>query len=308
MQKENKIIPFGYGDSLVRVVENEKTGESLWVAKDICDVLEYKNPRDAISKLDDDERGMSEIPTPSGIQNMNVINESGLYTLILRSNKPEAKKFKKWVTAEVLPTIRKTGSYSISQNQDLQPFVIEILKSNQEMVKSNQQIIQAIFKMSENQEALFKTALSTQNEINRMKSQVDRVENKTETIREITIRADIVAKDTYNYLKHQPLTREERVKLVSKITKRGKKLSDMYDITLENAIAAIYRSLNKAYSLTSYHELDRNDFVSAYDFVEYVDIGKGTTNYRSNLKHDLEDTYSEDFATNAKDIYGNKRN
>jgi hypothetical protein len=70
------------------------------------------NARDALAKsLDDDEKGVENIYTPGGPQKMSVINESGLYTLILRSNKPAARPFRKWVTAEVLPAIRKTGSY-----------------------------------------------------------------------------------------------------------------------------------------------------------------------------------------------------
>jgi prophage antirepressor-like protein len=74
--------------------------------------LGIANARDALAKsLDDDEKGVENIYTPGGPQQMSVINESGLYTLILRSNKPAARPFRKWVTAEVLPAIRKTGSY-----------------------------------------------------------------------------------------------------------------------------------------------------------------------------------------------------
>ncbi len=106
---------FNFSGNKVRVAIDERNGEPFWVAKDVCDVLGYKNSRDAISKLDADEKGVSEIATPSGNQKMSVINESGLYTLILRSNKPEAKRFKKWVTSEVLPSIRKTGAYALKK-------------------------------------------------------------------------------------------------------------------------------------------------------------------------------------------------
>jgi len=115
MQKEKQIIPFNYGDSLIRTVEDEN-GEPLWVAKDICDVLELKDVNRTLSKLDEDEKGTQTLSTLGGLQKMSVINESGLYNLILRSNKPEAKKFKKWVTSEVLPSIRKTGKYDTTQN------------------------------------------------------------------------------------------------------------------------------------------------------------------------------------------------
>lgn len=87
-------------------------GEDVWfVAKDVCDVLGITKQRDAYSRLDEDERGSVLVDTLGGQQNMNAINESGLYSLILRSRKPQAKAFKKWVTSEVLPSIRKHGAY-----------------------------------------------------------------------------------------------------------------------------------------------------------------------------------------------------
>ena len=73
----------------------------------------------ALSRLDDDEKGVSSIDTLGGVQTMATVNESGLYSLIMGSRKPEAKRFKKWVTAEVLPSIRKTGSYGVDPIQAL---------------------------------------------------------------------------------------------------------------------------------------------------------------------------------------------
>lgn len=93
----------------VRVVM--KDGEPWFVAKDVCDCLELGNPRTSIALLDDDEKGVHTVDTPGGSQEMSVISEAGLYSLILRSRKPEAKEFKRWVTHEVLPSIRKTGQY-----------------------------------------------------------------------------------------------------------------------------------------------------------------------------------------------------
>ncbi len=87
-------------------------GEPWFVGKDVAVALGYTNPRDALSKhVDAEDKGESQIATPSGIQNMTIINESGLYSLILSSKLPSAKKFKRWVTNEVLPAIRKTGHY-----------------------------------------------------------------------------------------------------------------------------------------------------------------------------------------------------
>lgn len=113
MQK-NEIVPFGYDDQLVRTILIDDT--PWFVAKDVCAALDIKNSRDAVSILDDDERADVEISDTSSngtVQSrcFNTINESGLYTLILRSNKPEAKRFRKWVTSEVLPNIRKNGIY-----------------------------------------------------------------------------------------------------------------------------------------------------------------------------------------------------
>ncbi len=107
---------FNNGDKEIRVVMNETTGEPLWVAKDICDVLDYQNVSKTLQKLDDDEKLIYKIVTSGQKRDMQCINESGLYTLILHSNKPEAKKFKKWVTSEVLPAIRKKGIYSLQKN------------------------------------------------------------------------------------------------------------------------------------------------------------------------------------------------
>lgn len=86
------------------------------MAKDVCDVLGLENSRDTLVRLDADEKGVGSIDTPGGRQQMLTVNESGLYSLILSSKKPEAKPFKRWITHEVLPSISKTGSYQISQD------------------------------------------------------------------------------------------------------------------------------------------------------------------------------------------------
>ncbi len=109
---ENSLLPLSFDGFTVRTLTINNV--QWWVVKDVCDVLDIKNPRDAISILDDDEKGVGKTDTLGGEQEMNIINESGLYTLILRSNKPQAKKFRKWVTSEVLPSIRKNGVYDIT--------------------------------------------------------------------------------------------------------------------------------------------------------------------------------------------------
>lgn len=90
----------------------DRNGEPWFVLGEVCRELEISNPRDAASRLDDDEKDAVGITDAIGRnQQMTIINESGLYSLILTSRKEAAKKFKKWVTAEVLPSIRRTGSY-----------------------------------------------------------------------------------------------------------------------------------------------------------------------------------------------------
>lgn len=94
----------------------DRGGEPWFVLVDVCRSLEIGNPSDASRRLDDDEKDALDIIDPMGrTQRATVINESGLYSLILSSRKEAAKRFKKWVTSEVLPTIRKTGSYSIGR-------------------------------------------------------------------------------------------------------------------------------------------------------------------------------------------------
>ena len=88
-------------------------GEPWFVGKDVAEVLGYSNPQKAIrDHVDDEDKGMNETVTPGGTQKIVIINESGVYALVFGSKLPIAKKFKHWITADVLPTIRKTGSHT----------------------------------------------------------------------------------------------------------------------------------------------------------------------------------------------------
>ena len=106
----NQIVAFDFESHDVRVVLGQD-GEPMFVAADLLSTLNLD--RKALERLDDDEKGVSSIHTPGGQQEMTVVNESGLFNLVLGSRKPEAKRFKRWVTHEVLPSIRKTGSYAV---------------------------------------------------------------------------------------------------------------------------------------------------------------------------------------------------
>lgn len=107
----NAIVPFSFDSHQVRVVTDDN-GEPWFNAKDVCAVLEFGNYRQAIeTHVDQEDVQPMDTLTAGGKQTANHINESGLFALILGSRKPEAKRFKKWVTSEVLPSIRKTGGY-----------------------------------------------------------------------------------------------------------------------------------------------------------------------------------------------------
>lgn len=90
-------------------------GDPWFVAKDVCECLELGNPRSSLALLDEDEKGVHSVDTPGGKQEMTIVSEPGLYSLILRSRKPEAKAFKRWVTHDVIPSIRKRGLYATPQ-------------------------------------------------------------------------------------------------------------------------------------------------------------------------------------------------
>lgn len=106
------LIPFSFEGQAVRVLTRGE--DPWWVLADVCRVLEIANPRDAASRLDDDEKGVATTDTLGGPQNLSIINESGLWSLVLTSRKEAAKRFKKWVTAEVIPAIRRTGGYMLA--------------------------------------------------------------------------------------------------------------------------------------------------------------------------------------------------
>lgn len=88
--------------------------QPLFCAADVCDILSISNSRDALSALDEDEKGVALTDTPGGRQQMLHVTESGLYHLIFKSRKAAAKRFRRWVTDEVLPEIRRTGGYDLS--------------------------------------------------------------------------------------------------------------------------------------------------------------------------------------------------
>ena len=111
-------------------------GEPWFVGKDVAEILGYSNTRDALAKhVDAEDKGVAKCDTPSGEQEMAVINESGLYSLIMRSSLPSARQFTHWVTSEVLPSIRKHGMYKVYDDETAFNFLLENIKHDKGMYK-----------------------------------------------------------------------------------------------------------------------------------------------------------------------------
>jgi len=128
----NELKTWTFSGSEVRTVE--VNGEPWWVLKDVCTVLEIKNHKEVPDRLEPDEVGRFDVPHPQNPAKpleMVFINESGLYSVILRSDKPQARPFRRWVTGEVLPCIRKTGGYSVRKPvSDVQLRKLEVQERN----------------------------------------------------------------------------------------------------------------------------------------------------------------------------------
>ena len=117
-------------------------GEPWWVAKDVCEILDLGDTHKAVERLDDDERNLIPVTDSLGrLQETYIVNEAGLYSLILGSRKPEAKEFKRWITHEVIPQIRKTGSYALDPRKLLAAAVIEAQKIIEEQDKKIKEML-----------------------------------------------------------------------------------------------------------------------------------------------------------------------
>lgn len=145
---ENQVKVFESAEfGSVRTVE--VNGVPYFVGRDVATILGYKNIPDAISKhVDEEDKGVAKCDTLGGTQEMVVINESGLYSLVFGSKLPNAKKFTKWVTSEVLPSIRKTGSYNVPQ-MSVNELIFEMAKSNLETEKRLKSLEESVSKTSD---------------------------------------------------------------------------------------------------------------------------------------------------------------
>lgn len=125
----NQLQVFNFETNAIRAHVDE-IGNPWWAAKDVCESLGLANVAKATSRIDEDERRVVTFSDVTGRnQEMTFINESGLYSLVMRSNKDEAKRFKRWITSEVLPTIRKTGSFTLDKKAQVFPAAEPVFKA-----------------------------------------------------------------------------------------------------------------------------------------------------------------------------------
>lgn len=149
---------FEYQNNKVRTVDVE--GEAWFVLKDVCEILRMDTTqlKKVADRLDEDEKGRTLITTPGGMQETWIVNESGLYHVILRSDKPEAAPFRRWVTNDVLPEIRKTGSYNAPQLTRSQLLATALIAAHEELEEKDKQI------ETMKPKALFADAVSASNQ------------------------------------------------------------------------------------------------------------------------------------------------
>lgn len=123
----------------------EQNGQTWFVAADVCRALEVGNSRQALTRLDEDEKGVISTDTLGGTQMMSIVNEPGLYTLVLGSRKPEAKAFKRWVTHDVLPALRKHGMYVQAElmrsKEELEEAVARYVEENSKLSEKNDKLL-----------------------------------------------------------------------------------------------------------------------------------------------------------------------
>lgn len=133
----NEIFNFRGQDVRTVIINNEP----YFVGKDVAEILGYTNPRQALKNhVDEDDKGVSKCDTPGGKQDLVIINESGMYSLVLSSKLPQAKDFKRWVTSEVLPTIRKHGMFATDELLDNPDFAIATLQKLKEEREAKKQL------------------------------------------------------------------------------------------------------------------------------------------------------------------------
>ncbi|CAB4139298.1 COG3617 Prophage antirepressor [uncultured Caudovirales phage] len=138
----NNIELFNFDTHEVRVLIHEETKEPWWVASDVCKVLELQDVSMSVKRLDDDEKLVQKLFVSGQNRQVTLINEAGLYGLVLTSNKPQAKQFKRWIKHDVLPSIRKTGTFNAnSEAKQIPTDILEVLKNATAEIEAGRIII-----------------------------------------------------------------------------------------------------------------------------------------------------------------------
>ncbi|MGW1995206.1 phage antirepressor [Embleya sp. NPDC001921] len=146
------ITPFSFPETGQPVRTITVGGEPWFVGADVAAVLELGNPRSSLALLDEDEKGVHTMDTLGGAQSLATVNESGLYSLILRSRKPQARAFKRWITREVIPSIRRTGSYILAPAAPALPDITTaagVLAMAEQFTRTARQLVEADAKLRE---------------------------------------------------------------------------------------------------------------------------------------------------------------
>lgn len=230
---ENKIEIFKNAEfGSVRTLEIN--GEPYFVGKDVAEILGYSRPDHAITKhIDDEDKLMYQIDTSGQNRNMFIINESGLYSLILSSKLPNAKKFKHWVTAEVLPAIRKHGVYAIDTLSPQLQYLISMEKKQNELERRQQELESKFADVSNIQENAIKATI----EFGRI---------------------------GYSH-------RMEISKAVKKRAIEICCYAETYDKVGKSVINSIYNALQKKFDVKSYLDLAYNQYTDAMIFIQYFE-------------------------------------
>lgn len=224
---------FKFEDHSVRVSMHE--GMIWFVAKDLCDCLGLSNSRTALRRLDDDEKGVSSVNTPGGVQEMNVINEPGMYSLVLTSRKEEAQRFKRWVTHEVLPSIRETGSYEIEPREDRSEDNLAVLRQQHDLIAT---MLDELTRASEERKLLT--------------ARVEQVENRP---------AAIALKDV------PPMTKRKAFNRI--VRARAERIGGHYGTAYKN----VYRAFRERYSVdipvrAKNRDMGNLDYAAQADFMD----------------------------------------
>jgi hypothetical protein len=212
----------------------------------------------AIRKLDSDEKGTKVIGTLGGSQKMTVVTESGLYTLVLRSNKPEAKPFKRWITHEVLPSIRKTGSYSVSGGSEFTAVLSMISQQNEMIVGTLSNI------------SLMMSEMLAEQRLSR-KSQAEVIVGLDEVLRKLgQTNRDIT--EIKAIQSTRVLNGAERKKLYDHVISNARDMAEEYGIESGVIAGSIFSKLKNKFNVDHYADIPYEKIGDAILFINSVDI------------------------------------